>query len=135
MLFYDSVCTNSYIHCFNCCAMNKLEQIDKKVTEIKSMLENFIDERNSTLVIDRRLSMDEVAEVVGGFFDVSLKMLRSDSREGHIMKARHLTKYIMLTEFHYTPKQIGDFIKCNRTSVYPTPVSYTHLTLPTTPYV
>ena len=100
--------------------MNKLEQIDRNVTKIKSMLEDLINEKHSALVIDRRLSMDEVAKVVGGFFDVSLKMLRSDSREGHIMKARHLTKYIMLTEFHYTPKQIGDFIKCNRTSVYPT---------------
>jgi len=100
--------------------MNKLEEIDKNVTEIKSMLENFIKGKNSALLIGRRLSMDEVAEAVGDFFNVSLNLMRSDSREGHIMKARHLTKYIMLTEFHYTPKQIGEFIKCNRTSVYPT---------------
>ena len=100
--------------------MNKLEQIDKNVTDIKSMLEDLINKKNSALSINRRLSMAEVAETVGGFFGVSLNLMRSDSREGHIMKARHLAKYIMSTEFYYTPKQIGEFIKCHRTSVYPT---------------
>jgi chromosomal replication initiation ATPase DnaA len=96
--------------------MNKLEQIDKNVSEIKSMLEAFINDKNQ-LQINRRLSMDEISEVVGSFFDISLKMVRSNSRDGHIMAARHMSKYIMATYFHYTSYQISRFIKCHRTSV------------------
>ena len=92
--------------------MNKLEQIDGEIKEIKSMLENLITEKRDILAIGRRLSMGEVAEVVCVFFGVSLKLMRSDSREGHIMKARHVAKYIMSVEFHYTPEQIGKFIQC-----------------------
>jgi len=100
--------------------MNKLEQIDKTVTEIKSMLEKLINEKNYSSSIDRRLSMTEVAEVVGSFFGVSLKMMRSDSREGHIMRARHMARYIMIIDFYYTSEQVAQFIKCHRTTSYNT---------------
>lgn len=99
--------------------MNKIDEIDAKLAEIMSMLEDVINNKH-TPTINRILSMDEIADVVGSYFGVSLKQMRSDSREGHIMKARHMAKHIMSEEFYYTPMQIGKFINCSRTSVYPT---------------
>ncbi len=100
--------------------MNKLDEINSKVSDLRLMLKDFMSGKYLKPKPRRRLSMLEVAEVVGKFFDVTVKQMRSDCRHGDIMKARHMARYIMQTEFHYTPRQVSAFIKCHRTTTYNT---------------
>lgn len=100
--------------------MTVLDEIKTDLADLKTMFSNFLNGKYQIPKPDRRLSMLEVAEVIGWFFGVSIEDMKSDCRDGHIMKARHMARYIMLTEFHYTVPQVSDFIKCTRATTYNT---------------